>query len=85
MPESGRILIDGVDIAQVEPAWLRRQVGVVLQENFLFGGTIEENIAIAAPNATKEQIINAAKMAGADEFIDQMQHKYDTFVGERGS
>ena len=85
LPESGRILIDGVDIAQVEPAWLRRQVGVVLQENFLFGGTIEENIAIAAPNATKEQIINAAKMAGADEFIDQMQHKYDTFVGERGS
>ncbi len=85
LPESGRILIDGVDIAQVEPAWLRRQVGVVLQENFLFGGTIEENIAIAAPNATKEQIINAAKMAGADEFIEQMQHKYDTFVGERGS
>ena len=85
LPESGRILIDGVDIAQVEPAWLRRQVGVVLQENFLFGGTIEENIAIAAPNATKEQIINAAKMSGADEFIDQMQHKYDTFVGERGS
>jgi len=85
LPESGRILIDGVDIAQVEPAWLRRQVGVVLQENFLFGGTIEENIAIAAPNATKEQIINAAKMSGADEFIEQMQHKYDTFVGERGS
>lgn len=85
LPENGRILIDGVDIAQVEPAWLRRQVGVVLQENFLFGGTIEENISIACPNATKEQIINVAKMSGADEFISQMQHQYDTFVGERGS
>lgn len=85
LPESGRILIDGVDIAQVEPAWLRRQIGVVLQENFLFGGTIEENIAIACPNATHEQVVEVAKMAGADEFISQMQHQYDTFVGERGS
>lgn len=85
LPESGRILIDGVDIAQVEPAWLRRQIGVVLQDNFLFGGTIEENIGIACPNASKEQIIAAAKMSGADEFISQMQHQYDTFVGERGS
>lgn len=85
LPDSGRILIDGVDIAQVEPAWLRRQIGVVLQDNFLFGGTIEENIAIACPNATKEQVIEVAKMAGADEFISQMQHQYDTFVGERGS
>lgn len=85
LPESGRILIDGVDIAQVEPAWLRRQIGVVLQENFLFGGTIEENIAIACPNATHEQVVAVAKMAGADEFISQMQHQYDTFVGERGS
>ena len=85
LPDGGRILIDGVDIAQVEPAWLRRQIGVVLQENFLFGGTIEENIAIACPNATKEQVVAVAKMAGADEFISQMQHQYDTFVGERGS
>lgn len=85
LPESGRILIDGVDIAQVEPAWLRRQIGVVLQDNFLFGGTIEENIAIACPNATHEQVVEVAKMAGADEFISQMQHQYDTFVGERGS
>lgn len=85
VPESGRILIDGVDIAQVEPAWLRRQIGVVLQDNFLFGGTIEENIAIACPNATKEQIQEAARMSGADAFIQEMQHGYDTFVGERGS
>lgn len=85
LPDSGRILIDGVDIAQVEPAWLRRQIGVVLQENFLFGGTIEENIAIACPNATKDEVIAAAKLAGADAFITEMPHGYDTFVGERGS
>ena len=85
LPEGGRIMIDGVDIAQVEPAWLRRQIGVVLQDNFLFGGTIEENIAIACPNASKEQVIEVAKMSGADEFIAEMPHGYDTFVGERGS
>ena len=85
VPDSGRVMIDGVDIAQVEPAWLRRQIGVVLQENFLFGGTIKENIAIAQPNATEEEIFRAAKLAGADVFIQEMPHKYDTFVGERGS
>ena len=57
--ESGRVLIDGVDIAQVEPAWLRRQIGVVLQDSMLFGGTIEENIKIACPNATHEQVAAA--------------------------
>lgn len=85
LPDHGRILIDGVDIAQVEPAWLRRQIGVVLQDSFLFGGTIAENIAIAASNASQEDIEAAAKMAGADLFIEEMPHKYDTFVGERGS
>lgn len=85
VPDSGKVLVDGVDIAQVEPAWLRRQIGTVLQENFLFGGTIKENIAIAQPNATEEQIIQAARLAGADEFIREMPHQYETFVGERGS
>ena len=85
IPESGRILIDGVDIAQVEPAWLRRQIGVVLQDSMLFSGTIEENIRIACPNATHEDVVRAATLAGASEFIDQMAHGYDTFVGERGS
>ena len=85
LPESGRILIDGVDIAQVEPAWLRRQIGVVLQDSMLFGGTIEENIRIACPNASHEDVVAAAKLAGADEFIEEMTHKYDTFVGERGT
>ena len=85
LPESGRILIDGVDIAQVEPAWLRRQIGVVLQDSMLFGGTIEENIRIACPNASHEDVVAAARLAGADEFIEEMPHKYDTFVGERGT
>ena len=84
-PEAGRILIDGVDIAQVEPAWLRRQIGVVLQDSMLFSGTIEENIRIACPNATHEDVVQAATLAGANEFIDQLAHGYDTFVGERGS
>ena len=85
VPDSGRVLIDGVDIAQVETAWLRRQIGVVLQENFLFAGTIKENIAIAKPNIEEEEILRAAKLSGADEFVQEMPQKYETFVGERGS
>ena len=85
VPDSGRVLIDGVDIAQVETAWLRRQIGVVLQENFLFSGTIKENIAIAKPNVPEEQVLQAAKLAGADEFVREMPQGYETFVGERGS
>ena len=85
VPESGRVLIDGVDIAQVETAWLRRQIGIVLQENFLFAGTIKENIAIAMPNIGDEAIMKAAKLAGVDDFVKDMPQGYDTFVGERGS
>lgn len=85
LPDTGRILIDGVDIAQVEPAWLRRQIGVVLQDSKLFSGSVEENIRIACPNATHEEVIEAAKLAGAHEFVSQFPHGYDTFVGERGS
>ena len=85
LPETGRILIDGVDIAQVEPAWLRRQIGVVLQDSKLFSGTVEENIRIACPNATHEDVVRAAQLAGADEFISSFPHGYETFVGERGS
>ena len=85
LPDTGRILIDGVDIAQVEPAWLRRQIGVVLQDSKLFSGTVEENIRIACPNATHEDVVNAAKLAGADEFVSKFPHGYETFVGERGS
>ena len=85
VPDSGRVLIDGVDIAQVETAWLRRQIGIVLQENFLFAGTIKENIAITMPNVPEEQIMAAAKLSGADDFIREMPQGYETFVGERGS
>lgn len=85
LPDTGRILIDGVDIAQVEPAWLRRQIGVVLQDSKLFSGSVEENIRIACPNATHEEVVKAARLAGADEFVSQFPHGYNTFVGERGS
>ena len=76
LPDSGRILIDVVDIAQVEPAWLRRQIGVVLQDSKLFSGTVEENIRIACPNATHEDVVNAAKLAGADDFITSASARF---------
>ncbi len=83
-PLEGRILIDGVDVAQVEPAWLRRQIGVVLQENRLFAGTIRENISVAVPGASMEEIEKAAELADAAAFIKDMPDGYDTFVGEGG-
>ncbi len=84
IPESGKILIDGMDISLADPAWLRRQVGIVLQENFMFNGTVAENISIHCPNATMEKIISAAKVAGAHDFIIGMQDGYDTVIGEKG-
>lgn len=85
VPEAGRVLIDGVDLAQVEPAWLRRQIGVVLQESYLFNGTIKENIAIASPNASLADVMRVARLAGADDFIQELPQGYDTKVGERGT
>ncbi|MEM5766840.1 MAG: type I secretion system permease/ATPase [Bacillota bacterium] len=85
IPERGRILIDGVDLAQVEPAWLRRQIGVVLQENFLFNGSVRENIAAVDPGAPMDRIVQVAKLAGAHEFILELTEGYDTNVGERGT
>jgi subfamily B ATP-binding cassette protein HlyB/CyaB len=84
-PERGQIFIDGIDINQVDPAWLRRQIGVVLQENTLFNRTIHENIALANPGMTRAQAITVAKLAGADEFITQLPRGYDTPVEERGA
>src|SRR5262245_20331311 len=84
VPERGRILVDGVDLAQVDPAWLRRQVGVVLQENFLFNCSVRDNIALADPGLAMEQVIRAAKLAGAHEFILELPEGYDTMVGEHG-
>lgn len=85
IPERGRILIDGIDLAQVEPAWLRRQIGVVLQENFLFNGSIRANIAAVDPGVPMERIVKAAQLAGAHEFILELPDGYDTNVGERGT
>ena len=85
VPESGRVLIDGVDLALVDPAWLRRQIGVVLQENLLFNRTIRENIALADPSLPTEAVMAAASMAGAHEFILELPEGYDTLIEERGS
>ena len=84
VPERGRILVDNVDLAQVDPAWLRRQVGVVLQENFLFNSSVRDNIALTDPGLAMEQVIQAAKLAGAHEFILDLPDGYDTMVGEHG-
>lgn len=85
VPESGRILVDGIDIALVQPAWLRRQVGVVLQESFLFNRTVKENIALTDPGAPIEKVMQAAAMSGAHEFIVELPEGYDTVVGEQAS
>jgi len=84
-PERGQILIDGIDIAQVDTSWLRRQIGVVLQENLLFNRTIHENIALANPGLPRAHVIAAARLAGADEFISRMPLGYDTVIEERGA
>jgi subfamily B ATP-binding cassette protein HlyB/CyaB len=84
LPEAGRLLIDGVDAAVLDPSWLRRQIGVVLQENILFNRSVRENIALADPALPMERIVAAAKLAGAHDFICKMQNGYDTSIGERG-
>ena len=84
-PEAGRILVDGYDIHKVELYSLRRQVGVVPQDTLLFDGTIQDNIALTNPDATTEEIIAAAQIAAAHEFIMTLPNGYNTRVGERGS
>jgi subfamily B ATP-binding cassette protein HlyB/CyaB len=84
VPERGRVLVDGVDLAVVDPAWLRRQVGVVLQENILFNRTVRENIALTDPAMPMETVVAAAKLAGAHEFILELPEAYDTQIDERG-
>ena len=85
VPESGRVLVDGIDISLIDAAQLRRQVGVVLQENLLFNRSVRENIAIVDPAAPLEAVMRAAHMAGAHEFISELPEGYDTVVGEQGS
>jgi subfamily B ATP-binding cassette protein HlyB/CyaB len=84
VPEGGRVLVDGVDTAVIDPAWLRRQIGVVLQENVLLNTSVRANIALADPGMSTERVMEAARMAGAHEFILGMPEGYDTIVGERG-
>lgn len=85
IPESGKILVEGVNISIADTVWLRRQIGVVLQENFLFNMTIRENIAINKSNASIEKVIEVAKIAGAHEFILEFPNGYDAMIGEKGS
>ncbi|MCZ4305669.1 type I secretion system permease/ATPase [Zoogloeaceae bacterium G21618-S1] len=85
VPERGRVLVDGVDLALADPVWLRRQIGVVLQENVLFARSIRDNIALTDPGAPIEHVIAAAKLAGAHEFIMELPEAYDTAVGEHGA
>jgi subfamily B ATP-binding cassette protein HlyB/CyaB len=84
-PEGGRVLVDGVDIAMVDPGWLRRQIGVVLQENILFNRSVRDNIALADPGMSIERVIAAAQLAGAHEFVLELPEGYDTIVEERGA
>ncbi len=84
-PEGGRLLVDGIDISLIDAAQLRRQVGVVLQDNLLFNRSVRENIAITDPAAPIEAVIAVARLAGAHDFISELPEGYDTMVGEQGS
>jgi ABC-type multidrug transport system fused ATPase/permease subunit len=84
VPSSGRVLVDGVELSTVKLNSYRTQLGVVLQETFLFDGTIRENVAFARPAATEEEILAACHIARVDEFAESFENKYDTVVGERG-
>ena len=84
VPSSGKMLVDGLDLATVKLSSYRTQLGVVLQETFLFDGTIRENVAFSKPHATEEEILAACRIARVDEFAESFEQKYDTVVGERG-
>jgi subfamily B ATP-binding cassette protein HlyB/CyaB len=84
-PEQGRVMVDGIDISLIDAAQLRRQIGVVLQENLLFNRSVRENIAITDPAAPLEAVMQVAQLAGAHEFISELPEGYDTVVGEQGS
>jgi subfamily B ATP-binding cassette protein MsbA len=83
-PDSGEVFVDGNDVTQVRLRDYRSQLGVVMQDNFLFDGTVRENIAFARPDATDDEISQVARIAHADEFVDSFPQKYETIVGERG-
>jgi subfamily B ATP-binding cassette protein MsbA len=83
-PTAGAVLVDGVDLSTVRLGSYRTQLGVVLQETFLFDGTIRENVAFARPDASEAQILDACRIARVDEFAERFDQRYDTVVGERG-
>ncbi len=85
VPERGRVLVDGVDLALIDPRSLRRQIGVVLQENILFHRSVRDNIALADPALPLERVVEAAKLAGAHEFVVTLPSGYDTILEERGA
>lgn len=85
VPESGRVMVDSIDLALIDASSLRRQVGVVLQENVLFNGTVRENIALVDPSASLSVVMRVAGLAGAHEFITELPDGYDTMVGEHGA
>ena len=84
-PEEGQVFLDGADMSQLDPGWLRRNIGVVLQENLLFNRTIHDNIALADPAMPRARVIAIAKLAGADEFINKLPQGYDSMIEERGA
>lgn len=84
VPTRGRVLVDGVDLAVADASWLRRQIGVVVQDGVLFNGSIRDNITLNEPELAIEAVIHAARLAGAHDFIMELPHGYDTPVGERG-
>ncbi len=83
-PDKGKILIDGINICDMKVKQLRKNVGIVQQDVYLFSGTVYDNIAYGKPGCTKEEVVNAARLAGAEEFINSLPEKYNTYVGERG-
>lgn len=84
VPEKGRVLIDGIDLSMVDASWLRRQIGVVVQDGVLFNNSIRDNLTLNIPHLDIESVMAAAKLAGAHDFIMQLPNGYDTQVGERG-
>ncbi|SDR34519.1 ATP-binding cassette, subfamily B, HlyB/CyaB [Rhizobiales bacterium GAS113] len=85
MPEDGQVLFDGIDIAQLDPSWLRRQIGVVLQENLLLNRSIHDNIALSDPAMPRSRVMAVAELAGAHEFIATLPQGYDSMIEERGA
>ena len=85
VPERGRVMVDGTDLSTADAVWLRRQIGVVLQDNVLFSGSIRENIALSDPTMDMARVVAAAKLAGAHDFVVELPDGYDTVVGERGA